>query len=181
MMNVVLLMMGGSGTRFGANIPKQYVLVNDRPVFSYILEKYNRLSCVDICRHTVKLHRIAFESLYIKIIKLCRQSVITEFRTIIIPCQQKRSHASETRILCKTLVVTDHASDLTAFVVAAETRPSRNSDQTVESDEVFHQNVENARSKKPAHGAPFKYKPVFHSGFLIDSPFFKACIYRSRT
>ena len=46
-MNTVLLMMGGSGTRFGANIPKQYVLVNDRPIFSYILEAYNKLDCVD--------------------------------------------------------------------------------------------------------------------------------------
>ena len=46
-MNVVLLMMGGSGTRFGATIPKQYVLVNDRPAFSYILEKYNELDYID--------------------------------------------------------------------------------------------------------------------------------------
>ncbi len=46
-MNTVLLMMGGSGTRFGADIPKQYVKVDGRPIFSYILEGYNRLSCVD--------------------------------------------------------------------------------------------------------------------------------------
>ncbi len=46
-MNTVLLMMGGSGTRFGADIPKQYIKVNDRPIFSYILEGYNKLECVD--------------------------------------------------------------------------------------------------------------------------------------
>ena len=46
-MNTALLMMGGSGTRFGADIPKQYILVNDRPIFSYILEGYNALECVD--------------------------------------------------------------------------------------------------------------------------------------
>ena len=46
-MNTVLLMMGGSGTRFGADIPKQYVKVNGRPIFSYILEGYNKLPCVD--------------------------------------------------------------------------------------------------------------------------------------
>lgn len=46
-MNTVLLMMGGSGTRFGADIPKQYVKVEGRPIFSYILEGYNKLSCVD--------------------------------------------------------------------------------------------------------------------------------------
>lgn len=46
-MNTVLLMMGGSGTRFGADIPKQYIKVNDRPIFSYILEGYNKLESVD--------------------------------------------------------------------------------------------------------------------------------------
>ena len=46
-MNTVLLMMGGSGTRFGADIPKQYVKVEGRPIFSYILEGYNKLDCVD--------------------------------------------------------------------------------------------------------------------------------------
>ena len=46
-MNTVLLMMGGSGTRFGASIPKQYIKVNDRPIFSYILEGYNKLPDVN--------------------------------------------------------------------------------------------------------------------------------------
>lgn len=46
-MNTVLLMMGGSGTRFGADIPKQYIKVNDRPIFSYILQGYDRLDTVD--------------------------------------------------------------------------------------------------------------------------------------
>lgn len=46
-MNTVLLMMGGSGTRFGADKPKQYILVNGQPIFSYILEGYNKLQSVD--------------------------------------------------------------------------------------------------------------------------------------
>lgn len=46
-MNILLLMMAGSGTRFGADIPKQFVEVNGRPVFSYILEGYQQLECID--------------------------------------------------------------------------------------------------------------------------------------
>lgn len=46
-MNTALLMMGGSGTRFGADIPKQYIKINDRPIFSYILEGYNNLENID--------------------------------------------------------------------------------------------------------------------------------------
>lgn len=46
-MNHVLLMMGGSGTRFGADIPKQFVEVEDQPVFSYVMDKYDRFNKID--------------------------------------------------------------------------------------------------------------------------------------
>ncbi len=46
-MNILLLMMGGSGTRFGADIPKQYTIVEGAPIFSYILKKYNKMKEVD--------------------------------------------------------------------------------------------------------------------------------------
>ncbi|MGI6046157.1 MAG: 2-C-methyl-D-erythritol 4-phosphate cytidylyltransferase [Eggerthellaceae bacterium] len=40
-------MMGGSGTRFGAPIPKQFVKVEGKPTFSYLVEKYAALGFVD--------------------------------------------------------------------------------------------------------------------------------------
>ena len=46
-MNHVLLMMGGSGTRFGAAIPKQFIEVEGQPVFSYVMDKYDRFNRVD--------------------------------------------------------------------------------------------------------------------------------------
>ena len=46
-MNHVLLMMGGSGTRFGAEVPKQFVEVEEQPVFSYVMDKYDRFNAVD--------------------------------------------------------------------------------------------------------------------------------------
>lgn len=46
-MNIMMLMMAGSGTRFQANIPKQFVLLEDRPIFSYILEGYQKLDYID--------------------------------------------------------------------------------------------------------------------------------------
>lgn len=42
-----MLMMGGSGSRFGADRPKQYIVIDGKPVFSYILEKCNTLDCID--------------------------------------------------------------------------------------------------------------------------------------
>lgn len=46
-MNILMLMMAGSGTRFGADIPKQFVQVENQPVFSYILDAYNQCLCID--------------------------------------------------------------------------------------------------------------------------------------
>ena len=46
-MNIVMLMMAGSGIRFGADIPKQFVEVNGRPIYSYIVDAYNRSPLID--------------------------------------------------------------------------------------------------------------------------------------
>jgi D-ribitol-5-phosphate cytidylyltransferase len=45
--NILLLMMGGTGVRYGADIPKQYIVVDKKPVFSYIMAKYNSVEEID--------------------------------------------------------------------------------------------------------------------------------------
>lgn len=42
-MNILLLMMGGSGIRLGADIPKQYIEVDGKPIFYYIVKKYAQM------------------------------------------------------------------------------------------------------------------------------------------
>ena len=46
-MNIFLLMMGGSGTRFGADRPKQYIEIDRKPIFSYITERCNSHAEID--------------------------------------------------------------------------------------------------------------------------------------
>ena len=46
-MNILFLMMGGSGTRLGHSIPKQYIEINGRPIFSYILEAHQKCDAID--------------------------------------------------------------------------------------------------------------------------------------
>lgn len=46
-MNCVLLMMGGTGSRFGASRPKQYTLIDDVPLFAYILKKLDTVSVIN--------------------------------------------------------------------------------------------------------------------------------------
>ena len=45
--NVVLIMSGGSGTRFGADRPKQYCLLNGKPIIEYALDACRHASLVD--------------------------------------------------------------------------------------------------------------------------------------
>lgn len=39
--------MGGTGSRFGAAIPKQYTLIDDVPLFAYIIRKLDSIDCID--------------------------------------------------------------------------------------------------------------------------------------
>lgn len=46
-MNVFMLMMGGSGTRFGSSRPKQYTIIDEKPLFSYILRGADKVGAID--------------------------------------------------------------------------------------------------------------------------------------
>ena len=43
----LLLMMAGNGTRFGSKIPKQFVKINDEPIFIYLLKQLHVIDCID--------------------------------------------------------------------------------------------------------------------------------------
>ena len=46
-MNVVMLMAGGVGNRFGAKIPKQYIKLNGKPIIDYVIENVKKSKLVD--------------------------------------------------------------------------------------------------------------------------------------
>ena len=47
MSNILLLMMGGIGSRFGADIPKQFIEVKGKPIYAYIINAYDKSEVVD--------------------------------------------------------------------------------------------------------------------------------------
>lgn len=46
-MNIALILSGGTGIRFGADIPKQYIKVGDRPIISYCIESLSLHEGID--------------------------------------------------------------------------------------------------------------------------------------
>ena len=40
MKNITIIVAGGSGTRFGAELPKQFLLLNGKPVLQHTLEAF---------------------------------------------------------------------------------------------------------------------------------------------
>lgn len=46
-MNIALILSGGTGTRLGADIPKQYIEVDGRPVISYCMEQLAKHEGID--------------------------------------------------------------------------------------------------------------------------------------
>ena len=46
-MNVALILSGGTGTRLGADIPKQYIEVCDKPIIAYAVDVFEKSQCID--------------------------------------------------------------------------------------------------------------------------------------
>lgn len=46
-MNIAIILSGGVGTRMGANIPKQYIMVGEKPVIIYSVEKFVNSKSID--------------------------------------------------------------------------------------------------------------------------------------
>ena len=47
-MNVAIILAGGSGTRFGEEIPKQYININNKTVIQYSIEAFEKSKLIDI-------------------------------------------------------------------------------------------------------------------------------------
>ena len=46
-MNIAIILAGGTGTRLGGDIPKQYIEVAGKPIISYCLDKFEKHKLID--------------------------------------------------------------------------------------------------------------------------------------
>ncbi len=75
-MNILMLMMGGTGERFGANIPKQYIMIENSPIFTYIVEKYSLISEIDSVILVSHKDWIPFVSEWIRKKDICKKCYV---------------------------------------------------------------------------------------------------------
>ena len=47
-MNIALILSGGTGTRMGTDIPKQYIEVCGKPIISYCIESISKHPLIDV-------------------------------------------------------------------------------------------------------------------------------------
>ena len=46
-MNIAVILAGGTGTRVGAKIPKQFILFDDKPILAYTVDLFQENSQID--------------------------------------------------------------------------------------------------------------------------------------
>lgn len=72
------MMMGGSGTRLGADRPKQYIEIDGMPVFAYIVKAYDGLSCIDKMVMVSNAMWIDYVNEWIERLSLQKPVIVTE-------------------------------------------------------------------------------------------------------
>lgn len=69
-MNIAIVLSGGTGTRLGSDIPKQYIKVNEKPIISYCLE------VLESCKQIDAIQIVADESWH----EVILESQMTKFK-----------------------------------------------------------------------------------------------------
>lgn len=84
-MVIALILSGGSGTRLGTDIPKQYIEVDDRPVISYCMEQLFRHKKIDAVQ-------IVAMSQWHEVIEEClkKYDIYNKFRGFSIPGKNRQ-------------------------------------------------------------------------------------------
>lgn len=72
-MNIALILSGGKGTRLGADKPKQYIFVDQKPIITYCLETFSDHSSIDAIQIVAETswYRFIFDNWYSEKFKGC--------------------------------------------------------------------------------------------------------------
>lgn len=76
-MNIVMLLAGGSGTRVGSNIPKQFIEINGKPIIAYTMEIYQKRKDFDA------IEVVCIEGYEKKVWEIAKKYNITKLKWVI--------------------------------------------------------------------------------------------------
>lgn len=142
-MNIVMLMMGGNGSRTGKNIPKQYITMRGKPIFSYILEEYARQTFIDsivIVSHEKWIRFVADWN---------KQASIPKVHAVVAGGKNRSESVYNGLKACRSI-----ASDDTVILIHDATHPYLDVNGTVE---VINQTLANGAATMGA----FSYDTVY--------------------
>ena len=77
-MNIAIILAGGTGTRVGANIPKQFIKVLGKPILAYTLENFEKAHDIDA------IEIVCHKDWYDEVKSICRNYGINKFRWLTI-------------------------------------------------------------------------------------------------
>ena len=81
-MNLAIVIAGGSGTRMGLDIPKQFVNIYDKPVIIYTLEGFERHPMID------EIEVVCIDGWHDVLKAYARQFGITKLKRVIVTCRK---------------------------------------------------------------------------------------------
>ena len=82
-MNIALILCSGEGKRMGESLPKQFLLVKDKPLFFYSTKTFNDLDEIDFCWDFLKLNfyvdEFKFKNALYMLVNIDRKQIIKMF------------------------------------------------------------------------------------------------------
>ena len=85
-MNIAIILAGGTGTRLGGNVPKQYLTVNEKPIIAFSLETFQHHPNVD------KIVIVANAEWEVYLLEILEQYGIDKFAGFA-PAGESRQHS----------------------------------------------------------------------------------------
>lgn len=77
MKTIAIILAGGSGKRMGLHLPKQFALINNKPVIAYTLEDFQRNVHID------EINVVCLEGWKQKLVDICKQYKITKLKNVV--------------------------------------------------------------------------------------------------
>ena len=111
-MNIALIKAGGVGSRMGARVPKQFILINDKPIIIYTLESFQKHPNVD------EIVVVCVDGWHDILRSYCKQFGITKVTSIV-----SGGETSLKSIQNGLNAIKDHAKDDDMILVHDGNRP----------------------------------------------------------